>query len=243
MSNRHHQYSMPRYDDRPHMSTYSSNGYAMFMPDILFEEGHPGTSSLDGITAAAKAIIDEGVADPDNIGLQGHSWSGYQTSFILTQTNMFKTIVTGAPPTNLESFYNNIYGSSGTNHHGIMEMGQVRMGKDVTPWSAREIYQRESPMFHAPNIETPFMILHGTEDGAVDWSQGLEFFNAARRLGKEVIFLSYPGEGHHLSVEANQIDFQIRMKQYFDHHLKGVDAPDWMINGVPQTEKLYRKAN
>lgn len=242
MSDRHHSYLGPRYDDRPHASTYASNGYAFFMPDVYFEEGKPGTSSLDGITSAAQALIDQGYSDPDNIGLQGHSWSGYQTSFILTQTDMFKTIVTGAPPTNLTSFYNNIYGSSGTNHHGIMEIGQVRMGRGITPWSAREAYNRENPMFHAPNINTPFLILHGTEDGAVDWSQGLEFYNAARRLGKEVIMLSYPGEGHHLSNQANQIDFQIRMKQFFDHHLMGADAPAWMINGVPQTKKLYRKA-
>lgn len=243
MSDRHHQYSMPTYDDRPHMSTYASNGYMVFMPDVYLEEGHAGTTSLDGITSAANALIDQGYSDPENIGLQGHSWGGYQTSFILTQTNMFKTIVIGAPPTNLESFYNNIYGSSGTNHHGIMEIGQVRMGRGVTPWSNPEAYKRESPMVHVPNIETPFLILHGTADGAVDWSQGLELYNAARRLGKEVIFLSYPGEGHHLSNEANQIDFQIRMKQYFDYHLKGVEAPDWMINGVPQLEKKYRKAN
>ncbi len=242
MSDRHHQYSMPTYDDRPHMSTYASNGYMVFMPDVYFEEGRAGTSSLDGITSAAKALIDQGYSDPENIGLQGHSWGGYQTSFILTQTNMFKTIVIGAPPTNLESFYNNIYGSSGTNHHGIMELGQVRMGRGVTPWSNPEDYRRESPMVHVPNIETPFLILHGTDDGAVDWSQGLELYNAARRLGKEVIFLSYPGEGHHLANEANQIDFQIRMKQYFDFHLKGVEAPDWMINGVPQLKKKYRKA-
>ncbi|HRG09586.1 MAG TPA: prolyl oligopeptidase family serine peptidase, partial [Cyclobacteriaceae bacterium] len=103
------------------------------------------------------------------------------------------------PPTNLESFYNNIYGSTGTNHHGIMEIGQVRMGRNATPWAAREAYQRESPMFHAPKIKTPFMILHGTADGAVDWGQGLEYYNAARRLGKQVIFLSYPNEGHHLA--------------------------------------------
>ncbi|MFA5668796.1 MAG: prolyl oligopeptidase family serine peptidase [Balneolaceae bacterium] len=242
MSDRHHQYSMPTYDDRPHMSAYASNGYMVFMPDVYLEEGYAGTTSLDGITSAANALIDQGYSDPDNIGLQGHSWGGYQTSFILTQTNMFKTIVIGAPPTNLESFYNNIYGSTGTNHHGIMEIGQVRMGRGVTPWSAPETYRRENPMAHVPNIETPFLILHGTEDGAVDWSQGLELYNAARRLGKEVIFLSYPGEGHHLANEANQIDFQIRMKEYFDHHLKGIEAPDWMINGVPQLEKQYRKA-
>ncbi len=242
MSDRHHQYSMPTYDDRPHMSTYASNGYMVFMPDVYLEEGYAGTTSLDGITSAANALIEQGYSDPENIGLQGHSWGGYQTSFILTQTNMFKTIVIGAPPTNLESFYNNIYGSTGTNHHGIMEIGQVRMGRGVTPWSNPEDYKRESPMVHVPNIETPFLILHGTDDGAVDWSQGLELYNAARRLGKEVILLSYPGEGHHLSNEANQIDFQIRMKQYFDAHLKGAEAPDWMINGVPQLEKKYRKA-
>lgn len=242
MSDRHHQYSMPVFDDRPHMSTYASAGYAVFMPDILFVEGRAGTSSLDGITAAVNKIVEEGFADPDRIGLQGHSWGGYQSSFILTQTNIFKTIVTGAPPTNLESFYNNIYGSTGTNHHGIMEIGQVRMGRGVTPWTHREDYQRENPMAHIPNIETPFLILHGTADGAVDWAQGLELYNAARRMGKEVIFLSYPNEGHHLGNEANQKDFLVRMQQYFDYHLKGTEPADWIVNGVPHLKKLYDRA-
>mgnify|MGYP001942321943 CR=1 FL=1 len=242
MSNLHNVYSMPVYDDRPHASTYASNGYLFFQPDNVYEEGRPGTSSLDCITSAVQEVIDQGYADPERIGLQGHSWGGYQSSFILTQTDMFKCVVTGAPPTDLESFYNNIYGNTGTNHNGIMEIGQVRMGRGVTPWSHREIYQRENPMFHAPNIKVPFMILHGTVDGAVDWTQGLEFYNAARRLGKEVIFLSYPGEPHHLAKEPNQKDFQIRMKQYFDHYLMDKEAPDWMIKGIPHLEKLYDKA-
>ncbi|MBT0811029.1 S9 family peptidase [Litoribacter ruber] len=242
MSDRHHQYSMPVYDDRPHMSTYASNGYMVFMPDNVYEEGRPGTSALDGITSAANKLIELGYADADRIGLQGHSWSGYQTSFILTKTDMFKCIVTGAPPTNLESFYNNIYGSSGTVHHGIMEIGQVRMGRGVTPWTHREDYQRENPMFHIQNINTPFLILHGTKDGAVDWAQGLELYNAARRMGKEVIFLSYPNEGHHLTNEANQKDFQVRMKEYFDHYLMDKEAPTWMESGVPHSQKLYEMA-
>ncbi|WP_421775512.1 S9 family peptidase [Gracilimonas sp.] len=242
MSDRHHQYSMPVYDDRPHMSTYASNGYLVLMPDNVFEFGKPGTSSLDCITSATQKVIDLGYADPEKIGLQGHSWGGYQSSFILTQTDMFATVVTGAPPTNLTGFYNNIYGRTGTNHHGIMEIGQVRMGRGVTPWTHREIYQRENPMFYVPEIETPFMILHGTDDGAVDWMQGLEFYNAARRMGKEVVLLSYPGEGHHLGREANQIDFQIRMKQWFDHYVKEVPAADWMVNGIPYIEKMYNKA-
>lgn len=242
MSQNHHQYSMPVYDDRPHMSLYASNGYLVLMPDNVYEEGRPGTSSLDCITSAVRKVLDLGYADPNRVGLQGHSWGGYQSSFILTQTDMFACVVTGAPPTNLESFYNNIYGSTGTNHHGIMEIGQVRMGRGATPWAAREAYQRESPMFHAPNIKTPFMILHGTTDGAVDWGQGLEFYNAARRLGKQVIFLSYPNEGHHLSNQANQKDFLLRMQQYFDHYLKGVPEPAWMKEGVPHIYKQYDRA-
>ena len=242
MSNRHHRYYMPVYDDRPHGSTYASNGYLFFQPDNVYEEGRPGTSSLDCITSATQKVIDLGYADPNRIGLQGHSWGGYQSSFILTQTTMFKCVVTGAPPTDLESFYNNIYGNTGTNHNGIMEIGQVRMGRGVTPWSHREIYQRENPMYHADKIKVPFMILHGTADGAVDWTQGLEFYNATRRLGKEVIFLSYPGEPHHLRREANQKDFQKRMKQYFDHYLMDKEAPEWMIDGIPHLQKLYDKA-
>lgn len=242
MSDRHNRYYMPSYDDRPHGSTYASNGYLFFMPDNVYEEGRPGTSALDCITSATQKVIDMGYADPDRIGLQGHSWGGYQSSFILTQTDMFKCVVTGAPPTDIETFYNNIYGNTGTNHVGIMEIGQVRMGRGVTPWTHRETYQRENPMFHAPKIKVPFMILHGTADGAVDWTQGLEFYNATRRLGKEVIFLSYPGEPHHLRREANQKDFQRRMKQYFDHYLMDKKAPEWMIEGIPHLQKLYDKA-
>lgn len=242
MSQNHHMYSAPVYDDRPHVSYYASNGYLVLQPDNVYEEGRPGTSALDCITSAVQAVIDLGYADPARIGLQGHSWGGYQSSFILTQTDMFACVVTGAPPTNLESFYNNIYGSTGTNHHGITEIGQLRMGRNVTPWSNREAYQRENPTFHADKITTPFLILHGTADGAVDWFQGMEFFNATRRLGKEVIFLSYPGEGHHLEVEANQKDFQLRMKQYFDVYLQDASAPKWMTDGIPNLEKLYDKA-
>ena len=111
------------------------------------------------------------------------------------------------------------------------------MGKDTTPWSAHELYESQSPVHNAPKITTPFMILHGTADGAVDFGQGLEFYAAARRLGKQVILLSYPDEAHHLGRRENQKDFQIRMKQFFDHYLKGTPAPVWMVEGVPQLRK------
>jgi dipeptidyl aminopeptidase/acylaminoacyl peptidase len=237
MSQNHHIFSMPVYDDRPHMSTYASDGYLVLQPDIVYEIGRPGSSALDDVGSAVRKVIELGYADPERIGLQGHSWGGYQSSFIVTQTDLFAAVVTGAPPTNLVSFYNELYKSTGTVQQGITEIGQVRMGDGATPWTAHELYESQSPVHQAENITTPFLILHGTEDGAVDWHQGLEFYNAARRLGKQVILLSYPGEGHHLGRKENQIDFQVRMKQYFDHYLKGTPAPKWMTDGVPHLQK------
>jgi dienelactone hydrolase len=237
VSNTHHQFSMPAFDDRPQMSTYASNGYLVLQPDVVYEIGKPGTSALDCVTSAVKKVIELGYADPAHIGLQGHSWGGYQSSFILTQTDMFAAVVTGAPPTNLISFYDETYPGSGTLQQGITEVGQVRMGENVTPWTAKDLYEEQSAIYNVPNITTPFMILHGTADNAVDWHQGLELYGAARRNGKKVILLSYPGEPHHLAKKPNQIDFQIRMKQFFDHYLKGGPEMEWMRNGVPQVQK------
>lgn len=235
MSQRHHSYSMPTYDDRPHMCTYASDGYLVLMPDIVYVDGHPGDSAMDCVGSAVRKVIELGYADPDHIGLQGHSWGGYQSSFMVTQTDMFAAVVTGAPPTNLISFYNTLYKSTGTVQQGITEVGQVRMG--TTPFENFELFLSQSPIHHTSEITTPFLILHGTEDGSVDWMQGLEYYNMARRQGKEVILLSYPGEAHHLGRKENQIDFQIRMKQFFDHYLKGEPAPGWMTDGVPFIKK------
>lgn len=236
LSNTHHNFPTPAFDDRPHFAEYASDGYLVFQPDIVYEIGKPGSSALDCVTSGVKEVIRQGFADPAKIGMQGHSWGGYQSSFILTQTNMFAAVVTGAPPTNLVSFYDETYPGTGTLQQGITEVGQVRMG--TNPWDSHELFENQSPIYHVRNIKTPFMILHGTVDNAVDWHQGLEFYGAARRWGKEVIFLSYPNEPHHLGRKENQKDFQERMKQFFDHYLKGTPAPKWMTEGVPQTRKV-----
>jgi len=238
MSQRHHQYSMPTYDDRPHMSAYASDGYLVLMPDIVFEIGKPGTSSLDCVSSAVKKVIELGYADPERIGLQGHSWGGFQTSFIVTQTDMFACVVSGAPPTCIEGEFNQVFKGSGNNNHSYYSRSQGRMGTD--PWKDHELYRSQSAIQNADKITTPFMLLHGTEDGSVDWIQSLEYYNAARYLGKEVIFLSYPGEPHHLAKEENQKDFQMRMKQYFDHYLKDKPMPDWMAKGIPYVKKKRR---
>jgi hypothetical protein len=109
----------------------------------------------------------------------------------------------------------------------------------TTPFDDFELYLSQSPIHHTGDITTPFLILHGTADGSVDYGQGLEYFNMARRMGKEVILLSYPDEGHHLSRKENRIDFQIRMMQFFEHYLKGTQPAKWMVEGVPYLERDY----
>jgi dipeptidyl aminopeptidase/acylaminoacyl peptidase len=235
MTQNQHVYSAPVYDDRPHFSLYASDGYLVLRPDIVYTMGRPGDSAVDCVTNAVKRVIELGYADPAHIAAQGHSWGGYETSFMVTQTDIFACIVTGAPPTDLVSFYDELYKSTGTVQQGITEVGQVRMG--TNPWDNHALFESQSAIFNAPKIKTPFLILHGTDDGAVDWHQGLMFYNAARRLGKEVILLSYPGEGHHLTKIENQKDFLVRMKQFFDHYCKGTAAPAWMTDGVPFLKK------
>ena len=234
-SQRHNQYSMPTYDDRPHMCTYASDGYLFLMPDVVYETGKPGTSALDCVTSAVNKVIDLGYADPKRIGLQGHSWGGFEAGYLVTQTDLFACVVAGAAPSSVAIEFNQIFKSSGNNNHSYYERSQGRMG--TNPWKDPALFDSQSSIRQAERIKKPFLLLHGTDDGSVDWIESLEYYNAARRLGKQVIFLSYPGEPHHLAKEENQKDFLKRMKEYFDHYLKDAPPPDWMTNGLSFLKK------
>ena len=202
-------------------SVYTSNGYAVLMPDIVYKMNDPGIN----------AAIKTGIADRNNIGIHGHSWGGYQSSFLVTQTDIFKACVTGAPLTNMISMYSSIYWNSGSANQPIFESSQGRFEGGY--WENIEAYTRNSPVYFAENVKTPLIILHNDKDGAVDWNQGIEYFNTLRRLGKSVVMLQYKGENHGLRKPENQRDYTIRMQQFFDHHLKGKPAPDWLKEGVP----------
>jgi dipeptidyl aminopeptidase/acylaminoacyl peptidase len=215
-------------------SVYTSNGYAVLEPDIVFKVNDPGVASSGCIQAALKAAIETGIVDKDRVGIHGHSWGGYQTSFIVTQTNAFKAAVAGAPLTDMMSMYSLIYANSGGGNMSIFESSQGRFTSG--PWEsaeALEAYRRNSPVAFAKNVTTPLIILHNDKDGAVDFTQGVEYYSTLRRMQKPVVMLQYKGENHGLRVPANQRDYTVRMKEFFDHHLKGKPAPKWWTDGVP----------
>ncbi|MCK4644799.1 MAG: S9 family peptidase [Candidatus Aminicenantes bacterium] len=211
-------------------TVYTSRGYAVLMPDIVYKMNDPGMSSVWCVLPAIKAAIATGVVDKDRIGIHGHSWGGYQSSFLVTQTDIFKACVTGAPLTNMISMYSSIYWNSGSANQPIFESSQGRFTGGY--WENIEAYTRNSPVYYAKNVKTPLIILHNDKDGAVDWNQGIEYFNTLRRLGKSVIMLQYKGENHGLRKPANQKDYNTRMREFFDHHLRGKPAPKWLKEGI-----------
>ena len=127
--------------------------------------------------------------------------------------------------------YSAVYWNSGSANQPIFESSQGRFTGGY--WEQQDAYLRNSPVFSATKVTTPLVILHNNKDGAVDFTQGVEYFNTLRRLQKPVVMLQYKGENHGLSVPANRKDYSIRMKEFFDHYLQGAPAPDWWKDGVP----------
>ena len=211
-------------------SVYTSRGYAVLMPDIVYKVNDPGMSSVWCVLPALEAAVATGVVDKDRVGIHGHSWGGYQTAFLITQTNAFRAAVAGAPLTNMISMYSSIYWNSGSANQPIFESSQGRFEGGY--WENIEAYTRNSPVYFAENVTTPLLLLHNDKDGAVDWNQGIEYFNTLRRLRKPVVMLQYKGENHGLRKPANQKDYTVRMREFFDHYLMGKPMPEWLAKGI-----------
>src|SRR5450759_3567575 len=171
----------------------------------------------------------------DAIGIQGHSWGGYQIACMVTQTKRFRALAAGAPVANMISAYDGIRWGTGIPRQFQYERTQSRIGGSIWQYPTRFI--EHSPIFWADRVRTPVMLLHNDGDDAVPWYQGVEFYLALRRLGKEVYLFDYNGEPHGLRRRPNQKDYTIRLQQYFDHYLKGAPAPAWMEKGVPYIER------
>jgi dipeptidyl aminopeptidase/acylaminoacyl peptidase len=229
-SQRIYEFNQTVINHRPNFPFYASNGYAVFLPDIRFAVGLPGFSATKCLVPGVQKLIDIGVADPDAIGLHGHSWSGYQTAFVITQTDIFRCAVAGAPVSNMTSAYSGIRWASGMARQFQYEQSQSRIGASL--WERRDLYIDNSPVFFADRINTPLLIIHGDEDGAVPWYQSIELYLALRRLGKDCIFLQYRGEPHHPQKYPNKLDWFKKMKEYFDHYLKGEPGADWITKGI-----------
>lgn len=216
-------------------SFYASRGYLIFNPDVYYKVGYPGDSAFNCVIPGVTSMIEKGFVDEENIGVQGHSWGGYQIAHLVTKTDIFKAAESGAPVVNMISAFGGIRWDTGLSRQFQYEHTQSRIGG--SPWEYPQRYYDNSPIYNIDKINTPLLIMHNDADGHVPWYQGIEFFVSLRRLGKPSWLLNYNGARHWPLKMQNRKDFNIRMQQFFDHFLKEEPKPQWMIRGVPAIEK------
>jgi len=234
-----HNYTSPSRRSPYNTTNFTSTGYFVFRPDIVYDINDPGVSAVNCVVPAVEELLKTGMIDKDKVGLMGHSWGAYQTSFIITQTAMFKAAIAGAPLTDLISMSNSIYWNNGIPDSKIFETSQ---GRFDGPWYDRmEDHIRNSPMFNASKINTPLLVTFGDKDGAVDWHQGIEMYSTMRRMEKPVILLVYADENHGFTKKDDQIDYQRRQREFFDYYLLGKPAEKWITEGIPYQDKMKER--
>jgi dipeptidyl aminopeptidase/acylaminoacyl peptidase len=234
-SNQLHNWTAPSERATYNAAVWTQHGYFVLRPDIVFKARDPGVSALDCVTAAVKKALESGMIDARHIGLTGHSWGGYETTFIVTHSDLFAAGVVGGALTNLSSSVGEIYWNTGAPETNHVEVSQERM--QVPLYEDPQSYIRNSATFVANKLAAPLLMEVGDHDGASDWHQDIEFYNAARRAGKPCVMLVYEGENHSVAQKANQIDYHRRINAWFDHYLKGAPAEDWMTKGVTVLER------
>ena len=233
-----HQYRAPNVGTSVNLTRYVSNGYIVLQPDIVYDEGYPGPSAMKCVIPAINTVVAQGYIDPARIGIQGHSWGGYQITYMITQTNLFRAVQAGASVSNMISAYGGIRWESGMVRQFQYEKTQSRIGKPL--WDAPLQYIENSPIFWVDKINTPYLTIHNDADGAVPWYQGIEFNMAMRRLGKEAYMFNYNGQGHGLSNRDYMKHWTVHMDEFFDHYLLGKPRPGWMDKGVSYLERGTR---
>ena len=122
-----HQYQVPDPTSYYNGQIWSHEGYFVLRPDIVYRDRRPGQSNVETLRPAVAAAVATGMIDEERIGLIGHSWGGYQTTFFVTQDDLFTAAVAGAPLTNLMSMYLSFYWNSGGTDARIFEISQGRM--------------------------------------------------------------------------------------------------------------------
>jgi dipeptidyl aminopeptidase/acylaminoacyl peptidase len=233
-----HRYVPPSPGTSINLTRYVSNGYIVLEPDIIYEVGYPGSSALKCVIPAVEKVIGLGFVDPSRIGIQGHSWGGYEITYMITQTDIFAAVEAGASVSNMTSAYGGIRWGSGMSRAFQYEKTQSRIG---APLFARALqFIENSPIFWVERVKTPYLTIHNDEDDAVPWYQGIEFFSAMRRLGKEAYMFSFNGEKHGLRDRENQKYWTVHLDEFFDHFLLGKPKPEWMEKGVPYNERGRR---
>jgi len=202
------------------MQLFATRGYAVLLPDAPMHVGTPMLDLAKSVLPGVNQAVELGIAAPDHLGIMGHSNGGYSTVALIVQTKRFEAAMEVAGMADLFGLYGEMGNDGSAFGIPIIEHGQDALGG--TPWEFRDRYAENSPVFYLDRVETPLLVVQGSEDTGVASFLGDQMFTALRRLGKEVSYAKYQGEEHDPSdwSYVNQLDFCRRMIEWFDSHLK-----------------------
>lgn len=228
-----HQYYNPSlYNESGfNVAVFTSEGYFVFLPDIKHEKGNVGPSTTDCVVSGTKKVIEIGFVDPSKIALKGHSFGGYEASFVINQTPIFATAIASGAITDLTRRFLELGVNTTRPEMWRFASGGWRLGQK-TPFTNRADFDRNSPLEFIEKLQIPLLMWTGKEDLQVDSHQSMSYYLALRRLGKKSIFLQYPKEGHTLLNPINQKDLTQRVLQWFGHYLKDEKTNDWINRGT-----------
>ncbi|SHG26848.1 Dipeptidyl aminopeptidase/acylaminoacyl peptidase [Flavobacterium segetis] len=214
-----HEYVEPSFQSGNglNIANFTAEGYFVLLPDIAYTVNDPGDSALKCVKAAVEKVIESGTVDREKIGLMGHSFGGYETAYIITQTDMFKAAVAGAPVTDIVSAYLMLDGN-GQSNIWRYEDQQFRI---KSPFYTRE-FLKNSPILQVEKISTPVLLWTGEEDHMVNPTNSTKLQIALWRLGKKSRLLVYPNEDHVLTNPENKKNLYFEIKRWFDLHLKNL---------------------
>ena len=230
-----YRFYQPRVNHRPIYQTYLGDGYLVFVPDVIYKAGRPGQDAYDCIIPGLDTLIARGIVDKDKMVIQGHSWGAYQAAYIAATSDRFVAASAGAPVGNMTSAYSQIRTESGLARQFQYEKYQSRIGGNL--WDSLNNFLNSSPVFQIKKVGAPLLILHGNVDEAVPFVQGVELFLAYKRLNKPAILIEYDKEPHHPRKYENKLDWQIKMKEWFDYYIHNRTNVKWIKDGLPYLGK------
>jgi dipeptidyl aminopeptidase/acylaminoacyl peptidase len=218
-------YGQFAYGLNPRAQIFAANGYAVLLPNPRGSTGYGhkfttanigdwGGKDYQDLMTGVDEVIKMGLADPERLAVMGGSYGGFMTFWTITQTNRFKAAIGHAGISDWYSFYGQ------SDIPGLMEYGF-----GGAPWTAREAYEKWSPVRYADRVKTPLLITHGEQDRRVPIAQAEQYYRALRKRGVETVFVRYPREGHGIAEPNHQIDLVRRQLEWFDKHLKSTTTP------------------
>jgi dipeptidyl aminopeptidase/acylaminoacyl peptidase len=200
------------------MQLFATRGYVVLFPDAIDKAGDRMRSLAKSVLPGINKVIELGIADPQRVGLMGHSQGGFAALALLVQSNRFKAAIVADGWGDSTSWYGVMY-PDGTGY----QYGQAERQLGGAPWQYPLTYLENSPVYYLDKVETPLLLVHGTEDGDLPSFLADEIFSDLRRLGKQVEYAKYEGQPH-VPIDwtyANQVDLANRVIQWFAAHLGG----------------------